>query len=455
MRTVVLSGLLLALGFAPLAAAPPLPGRPEPQWDDLFRRQEGWTGGDATYSLSLGDGRTMWLFADSWIGPIKDGGHGPGSRLVNNTIAIHKTPRAGAVPDAETLQFYWGPNDADGHPTAWIQPQLPRRAQEAGRANRDPHVGPTPDPDDDVDANTSPDKANADKDNATQDNADDADNADDGANAERTWYWVADAFLTPGPVAQRRFGVFLWHIGHKAGAKGVWSFESRGGALAMIENPAEEPQAWKITQYANPHAKGANRDPARAPAEISWGCEVLSIPAQRPDDGSELYIYGVRETDTWDKQLVLARAPGDAPQQFDRWRFRTQDGWSKDPRQAATLAHGMVNEFSVSPHSIGGQKTWVLIHSEPLFGDRIWARTAPRAEGPWSARRPLYRVEDIRRNKNYFTYAAKAQPHLSRPGELLITYIINSHDFGAAVRDADIYRPRFVSVPLEALIRGE
>src|SRR6188472_3899097 len=34
---------------------------------EYFRRSSGWTGGDATISIPLPDGRTIWLFGDSYI----------------------------------------------------------------------------------------------------------------------------------------------------------------------------------------------------------------------------------------------------------------------------------------------------------------------------------------------------------------------------------------------------
>jgi hypothetical protein len=38
---------------------------------EYFRRTSGWTGGDATLSILLPDGRTMWLFGDSYIDNYK------------------------------------------------------------------------------------------------------------------------------------------------------------------------------------------------------------------------------------------------------------------------------------------------------------------------------------------------------------------------------------------------
>jgi len=47
-------------------------------------------------------------------------------------------------------------------------------------------------------------------------------------------------------------------------------------------------------------------------------------------------------------------------------------------------------------------------------------------------------------------YGAKAHPHLSAPGELLISYHVNTFDFweNFSAGGVDIYRPRFIKLPL-------
>jgi hypothetical protein len=93
-----------------------------------------------------------------------------------------------------------------------------------------------------------------------------------------------------------------------------------------------------------------------------------------------------------------------------------------------------------------------MVHSEPPLGRKIFVRTANRPEGPWSDPKCVYSVPEVDRNAAYFAYAAKGHLQLSRPDELLITYLVNAHDFGAMVRDASIYRPRFIRVPLKAIL---
>jgi hypothetical protein len=63
----------------------------------------------------------------------------------------------------------------------------------------------------------------------------------------------------------------------------------------------------------------------------------------------------------------------------------------------------------------------------------------------------VFQVPAIDQKKKHFTYAAKAHPELSRPGELLVSYVVNSFDFGESSTNAGIYRPRFVRVPITIL----
>lgn len=52
-------------------------------------RGPGWTGADTTYSVPLPDGRTVWLFSDTFLGVVDDrGGRHRFSPLVNNTLVV-------------------------------------------------------------------------------------------------------------------------------------------------------------------------------------------------------------------------------------------------------------------------------------------------------------------------------------------------------------------------------
>ena len=83
-----------------------LPGKPAPDWDEIFAREKGWTGADGCFSVELGDGRTLWLYSDTWVGTIAKGKHAEGSRLVNNSIGIQPSISGGKPPKHDSLEFH-------------------------------------------------------------------------------------------------------------------------------------------------------------------------------------------------------------------------------------------------------------------------------------------------------------------------------------------------------------
>ncbi|MER5888596.1 hypothetical protein ABT160_32630 [Streptomyces sp. NPDC001941] len=52
------------------------------------------------------------------------------------------------------------------------------------------------------------------------------------------------------------------------------------------------------------------------------------------------------------------------------------------------------------------------------------------------------------------TYDARLHQHLARPGELLVSYNVNSLDPADNRTDASLYRPRFVEVALPPALRA-
>jgi hypothetical protein len=60
------------------------------RFQSVFHRYTGWTGGDATYSIPLPDGRTLWLFGDSFIGTVRPDRSRPGSSFYRNAAMVQQ-----------------------------------------------------------------------------------------------------------------------------------------------------------------------------------------------------------------------------------------------------------------------------------------------------------------------------------------------------------------------------
>ncbi|MFN8133591.1 MAG: hypothetical protein U0R70_18770 [Solirubrobacteraceae bacterium] len=78
---------------APLADCPALApgaGQPDAALDQRWTPSgPGWAGGDATYSVALPDGRTVWIFGDTFIGAVSpDRQRGPGTAMVRNSAVV-------------------------------------------------------------------------------------------------------------------------------------------------------------------------------------------------------------------------------------------------------------------------------------------------------------------------------------------------------------------------------
>ncbi|MFA5419546.1 MAG: hypothetical protein WC341_13935 [Bacteroidales bacterium] len=65
-------------------------GTPDSTFNTLIRTENGgWVAGDATYSIALPDGRTLWLFGDSFIGTVNaDSSLAPGAQMIRNCAVL-------------------------------------------------------------------------------------------------------------------------------------------------------------------------------------------------------------------------------------------------------------------------------------------------------------------------------------------------------------------------------
>jgi hypothetical protein len=89
-------------------------------WADaerLFRGDRAWLGGDAAFSVDLGQGRVLWLFGDSFVSPDASGSRS-GAAMPRNTIAIQH----GYDPTQATIDFHYR-RDPSGTPTAFFASQ--------------------------------------------------------------------------------------------------------------------------------------------------------------------------------------------------------------------------------------------------------------------------------------------------------------------------------------------
>lgn len=244
------------------------------------------------------------------------------------------------------------------------------------------------------------------------------------------YYWLGDGFVNPALGGATH--LFALRVRSAGG-----SFEVVGGAFLTLP-PGSRPPFDDAVQVDLPFYRPAQN--GRGP--MSWGSGVFvnTAAAGAPDPDGYVYIYGVEEP-PFIKRLLAARVRPEDVLDFSRWRFFDGTGWSPDVEDAARLASRISNELSVTPLPDAG---YALVFQLDTLGRDVAGRTAPTPVGPFGPVQPLYRTPEPDLLDDVFTYNAKAHPHLSAPGTLLISYNVNTFNFLDHFAYADIYRPRFV-----------
>jgi len=78
----------------------------------MFPYQQGWLGADGAYSVSLGGGRSLWFFDDTFIGPSSATSRTQSTGFIHNSVGISTCTGFNC-----TFQYYWsGMNSASPGP---------------------------------------------------------------------------------------------------------------------------------------------------------------------------------------------------------------------------------------------------------------------------------------------------------------------------------------------------
>lgn len=244
------------------------------------------------------------------------------------------------------------------------------------------------------------------------------------------WYWNADGIA---------IGNALWayYLRVGPGGGGAFPFEVVGLNLARtslagdLPNPAEQFD----TPLYRP-AEGGRGD-------LYFGAAIFPNTAEAgaPDPDGYLYVYGVRN-DPFIKKLLVARVRPESIADFSQYRYWNGSAWVADLDAAVPVTSRVSNELSVTPLADG---RYLLVFQLDALSSNVGARVGESPVGPWGPAIEVYSCPEVEQDPDYYCYNAKAHPHLSEPGTLLISYNVNTFDFfGDFFSDADLYRPRFI-----------
>ena len=359
-----------------------------PQWNDLFRRYEGWTGADGIYGIPLSgyEGRgkanetkTMFVFSDSFIGQVDpETGERRDFCMINNSLALID----GGEPVAGKIHFIWGKN-ASGSPSSVFTPTTPS------------------------------------------------------ASGKKCWYWLQDGVFLHGNI----YILPMLIEPNPAGGEG-FAFKASGVSMIKIPVSANGPELQRHTQIDAPFF---HVDEVRS---LYFGAGIMpntvEAGATRPD--GYVYVYG--RYHRGEVKLAVARVEAENFEDFSRWRFWDGAAWSENIGDTATLGRGGP-ELSVTPIEGGPLEGKYLMVSMHVERD-LYIRMGESPVGPFGPRINIYHTREPDAGQKIYTYNAKAHPNLSRSDEWLISYNVNSTNWQSLVKNGDIYRPRFLKVRFEA-----
>jgi hypothetical protein len=386
-----------------------------------FPDRDGWMGGDAAYSIEFpseaprpgganaDEGPTsLWLFGDSFVSPP---GTPPERRFpfIHNSIALSRCDSEGRF----AIRYFWRTDD-EGTPTAFFAP------------------GP----------------------NATWVQA--ARNSGNGDGDRDAYYWLFDGFLAEGALF-----VGLLRVG-SAAPRGPFGlpFQLLGLDLARIENYRDVPGDWRV-EYSV-----LSRD------RLAFPGSTFVV-----HDGY-LYAFGFYDRGDGHAPRMISRMPlealrvwkPDLSTELETWVSNSRWVRGFDPDAALVIMSDDASEMSV--HFDRSSQEWVAIYNHPVASEaleasasqaeQIYARTAKRLEGPWSAPEAIAEIPETRadvrggRDPNLFCYASKAHPQYSTEARLLVTYVCNL--YGRSSEEAlealqrlrvspELYRPQTLSIP--------
>lgn len=253
------------------------------------------------------------------------------------------------------------------------------------------------------------------------------------------YFWLGDGFVNQ--EVQNETVIFGYKIGR---VNSGFGFAVTGSSLITIPAGSTPPFNNAVQTDAPLFVEGDKIDNGYAFGAAVF-VNTLKAGAPRPD--GYVYVYGVKTIPGFlNKGLLVARVLPAEFKDFSKWRFKDSGGWNTDInsiKNAAVITEAVSDELSLSPLPDG---RYALVFQTNVWG-AVGMRIAATPSGPFGPVIPLWDCKEALVGANYFVYNAKAHPHLSRHGELLISFNVNSFAFFADLAsNPNLYRPRFIKL---------
>lgn len=249
------------------------------------------------------------------------------------------------------------------------------------------------------------------------------------------YYWLGDGFVNPD-INYNTY-IFGYRI-RDVKSLNTFGFQHVGSTFIVIPKGSKPP--YKDQRQIDVPFFIANTD-VNDPTAFGSGILVNTNRAGATNPDGYVYVYGVRGKE---KNVVVARVLPKDFETFNAWTYWDGNNWVNDINKVANITSRASNELSVTPIPDG---RYAMFFQLDGLSTTIGMRLGASPVGPFG---PVINVFDCRsalEAKNQFPYNAKAHPSLSKPGELLVSFNVNSFDFHNDIKlYPHLYRPRFIRV---------
>ncbi|GAC1309998.1 MAG: hypothetical protein NVSMB24_26440 [Mucilaginibacter sp.] len=250
------------------------------------------------------------------------------------------------------------------------------------------------------------------------------------------YYWLGDGF------ANQALGNSIYIFGYRIKniSTDAFGFKEVGNTLIKIPAGSKPPfknAEQRDTPFFLTDKKGDS-------GSFGAGIYVNTKQAGAPHPDGYIYVYGVKGLA---KSLLVARVLPKDFENFSKWSYWNGKVWVANMHAAADVTDRVSNELSLSPLPDG---RYALVFQLSGMSTIVGMRIGASPKGPFG---PVIRLWDCKPDlteKTFIVYNAKAHPSLSKPGELLISYNVNSIEFIKDLKlHPNLYRPRFIRVKFE------
>lgn len=252
--------------------------------------------------------------------------------------------------------------------------------------------------------------------------------------SDSDYYWLGDGFVNHALGDS----IYLFAYRIRNISQQDFGFREMGNVLIVIP-PGSRPPFRDQRQVDTPLFLSG--DSTSDYGSFGGAIFVNTKHAGAPHPDGYVYVYGVKGKG---KDVLVARVKPASFTDFPQWRFWDGRGWNADIHECASIAKRASNELSISPLTDG---RYAMVFQTDGMGSSVGMRLGLSPAGPFGPVIKLWDCPEVKENKNFFTYNAKAHPSLSKPGALLISYNVNSFDFFNLITQyPHLYRPRFFKV---------